>query len=95
MRDSHILLAPHFSKLRILALYFQPLSYAIRPLTVEDELEARILAVADVVEAMASPRPYRPACGIDKALEEISRNQGILYDPMVAEACLQLYAERN
>jgi putative nucleotidyltransferase with HDIG domain len=54
-------------------------------------LEARILGVADVVEAMASDRPYRPAIGIDRALEEISHNKNILYDPMVADACLQLY----
>ena len=49
-------------------------------------LEARILAVADVVEAMSSHRPYRPALGIDKALEEVSLKKGILYDPRVAEA---------
>jgi HD-GYP domain-containing protein (c-di-GMP phosphodiesterase class II) len=49
-------------------------------------LEARILAVADVVEAMSSHRPYRPALGIEKALEEISSKKGILYDPRVAEA---------
>jgi len=50
-------------------------------------LEARILAVADVMEAMASHRPYRPSVGLDKALEEISKNSGILYDPAVAKAC--------
>jgi len=50
--------------------------------------EARILGVADVVEAMASDRPYRPALGIEVALEEISRNRGALYDPEVADACL-------
>ena len=49
-------------------------------------LEARILAVADVVEAMSSHRPYRPALGIEKALEEISLNKGKLYDPQVAGA---------
>ena len=54
-------------------------------------LEAKILAVADVVEAMASHRPYRPALGIDKALEEISKNKGRLYDPDVADACLKLF----
>jgi PAS domain S-box-containing protein/putative nucleotidyltransferase with HDIG domain len=54
-------------------------------------LEAKILAVADVVEAMASHRPYRPALGIDKALEEISKNRGRLYDPDVADACLKLF----
>jgi len=58
-------------------------------------LEARILAVADVVEAMASHRPYRPALGIDKALEEITQNQGILYDPTVVEACLKVFTEKG
>jgi PAS domain S-box-containing protein len=53
-------------------------------------LEARIIGVADVVEAMASHRPYRPAQGIDKALEEISLQKGILYDPAVVEACLKV-----
>ena len=58
-------------------------------------LEARILGVADVVEAMASHRPYRPALGIDKALEEISQNRGVLYDPEVVDACLKLFAEKG
>ena len=58
-------------------------------------LEARILAVADVVEAMASHRPYRPALGIDKALEEISQNKGILYDPEVVDTCLRLFKEKG
>jgi len=52
-------------------------------------LEARILAVADVVEAISSHRPYRPALGIDKALEEISQKRGILYDYKVVDACLK------
>ena len=52
-------------------------------------LEARILAVADVIEAMASFRPYRPARGLDKALEEISQNRGVLYDPAAVDACLK------
>ena len=56
-------------------------------------LEARIVAVADVVEAMASHRPYRPALGIDTALEEIARNSGILYDANVVEVCLTLFRE--
>ena len=56
-------------------------------------LEARILAVADVVEAMASHRPYRPALGLDKALEEITQDKGKLYDPKVADACKKLFAE--
>ena len=54
-------------------------------------LEAKILAVADVIEAMASHRPYRPALGIDKALEEISKNKGKLYDADVVDACLELF----
>jgi len=58
-------------------------------------LEARILAVADVVEAMSSHRPYRPAYGIDKALEEISKNKGILYDPEVVNACLRLFNQKG
>lgn len=58
-------------------------------------LGARILGVADVVEAMASHRPYRPALGIDKALEEISKNKGKLYDPDVAKACLDLFATKG
>lgn len=58
-------------------------------------LEARILAVADVVEAMSSHRPYRPALGIDKALEEISKNKGILYDPQVVDACLRVFLEKG
>jgi HD-GYP domain-containing protein (c-di-GMP phosphodiesterase class II) len=56
----------------------------------ETLIEARILCVADVVEAIASHRPYRPALGIDKALAEISANSGRLYDPHVVAACLRL-----
>ncbi len=58
-------------------------------------LEAKILGVADVVEAMSSHRPYRPALGIDAALEEISQNKGILYDPEVVDACLKLFKEKG
>lgn len=58
-------------------------------------LEARILAVADVVEAMSSHRPYRPALGADKALEEISQNRGILYDANVVDVCLALFKEKG
>jgi len=58
-------------------------------------LEARMLAVADVVEAMASHRPYRPALGMDQALEEISRNKGVLYDPEVVATCLALFIEEG
>ena len=57
-------------------------------------LEARILAVADVVEAIASHRPYRPALGIDQAMTEISQHQGVLYDPAVVQACLRLLSEK-
>ena len=58
-------------------------------------LEAKILTVADVIEAMASNRPYRPALGIDKALEEISKNRGRLYDADVVDACLKLFKEEE
>jgi len=57
-------------------------------------LDARILAVADVVEVLASPRSYRPARVVDKALEEISKNKGVLYDPEVADACSKVFADR-
>jgi HD-GYP domain-containing protein (c-di-GMP phosphodiesterase class II) len=52
-------------------------------------IEARILAVADVVEAMVSHHPYRPALGMEKALEEIRINQGVLYDTAAVDACLR------
>jgi putative nucleotidyltransferase with HDIG domain len=58
-------------------------------------MEARVLAVADVVEAMASHRPYRPALGLDKALEEISKGKGQLYDPEVVDACLKIFKEKR
>lgn len=58
-------------------------------------LEARILGVADVIEAMSSHRPYRPALGIDKALEEITQNKGTLYDPEVVDTCLKLFKEKE
>ncbi len=57
----------------------------------ESALESRILAVADVVEAMSSHRPYRPALGIDKALKEIAGNRGLLYDASVVDACISLF----
>jgi HD-GYP domain-containing protein (c-di-GMP phosphodiesterase class II) len=57
--------------------------------------EARIMAVADVVEAMASHRPYRPGLGIDKALAEIERGRGTAYDPQAADACLRLFREKG
>jgi PAS domain S-box-containing protein/putative nucleotidyltransferase with HDIG domain len=58
-------------------------------------LEAKIICVADVVEAMSSFRPYRPALGINKALEEISQNKGILYDPEVVDTCIKLFKEKG
>jgi len=58
-------------------------------------MEAKILGVVDVVEAMSSHRPYRPAWGIDKALEEISKNKSILYDPEVVDACLKLFKKKE
>jgi HD-GYP domain-containing protein (c-di-GMP phosphodiesterase class II) len=58
-------------------------------------LEARIMAVADVVETMASHRPYRAALGIEAAMEEVEKNKGILYDNTVADACLKLFREKG
>jgi PAS domain S-box-containing protein len=58
-------------------------------------IEARIMAVADVVEAIASHRPYRPGLGIEVALEEIEKNKGIFYDDAVADACLRLFREKG
>jgi PAS domain S-box-containing protein/putative nucleotidyltransferase with HDIG domain len=58
-------------------------------------IEARILTVADVVEAMASHRPYRAGLGINAALNEIEKNRGIFYDRVVADACLRLFREKG
>jgi response regulator RpfG family c-di-GMP phosphodiesterase len=58
-------------------------------------IEARIVGVADVVETMASHRPYRPAMGLDKALEEVFKNRGRLYDEKVVNACLILFNEKG
>ena len=58
-------------------------------------LEARIIGVVDVVEAMSSHRPYRPALGIDAALEEITQNKGVLYDPEVVDICLKLFKKKE
>jgi PAS domain S-box-containing protein len=58
-------------------------------------MEARIMAVADVVEAMASHRPYRPGLGIDAALAEIEKNKGTHYDNTVADTCLKLFREKG
>ena len=68
------------------------------PLGLKDKeilLEAKIIGVADVVEAMASHRPYRPAFGIEKALEEISQKKDILYSPEVADICIKLFTEKG
>lgn len=56
-------------------------------------LEARLVGVADVVEAMSSHRPYRPALGTDRAMDEISKQRATLYDPRVVDACLKLFHE--
>ena len=58
-------------------------------------IEARIVGVADVVETMASHRPYRPAMGLDRALEEVMKNKGRLYDEKVVNACLILFNEKG
>jgi HD-GYP domain-containing protein (c-di-GMP phosphodiesterase class II) len=58
-------------------------------------LEAKILGVADVVEAICRHRPYRAASGIDKALKEISQHSGVLYDPEVVDACTKLFSEKG
>ncbi len=56
-------------------------------------MEARILAVADVVEAMSSHRPYRPALGLEVALDEVKSNRGVLYDPLVVDTCVNLFRD--
>jgi len=61
----------------------------------EIRIEARILAVSDTVEAMASHRPYRPALGVEAALDEIEKHRGSSYDPAVVEACVRLFREEG
>jgi len=61
----------------------------------EIHLESRILSVADVVEAMSSHRPYRPALGLEAALEEIDQHKGFLFDPDVVDVCLDLFEEKR
>jgi HD-GYP domain-containing protein (c-di-GMP phosphodiesterase class II) len=56
-------------------------------------LEARILGVADVMEAMCSHRPYRASLGLTETLDELTKNKGILYDPAVVKACLKIYGQ--
>ena len=58
-------------------------------------LEARILAVADVIEAMSTHRPYRPSLGLHQAVAELVQNKGILYDPDVVDACLRIYSAQR
>jgi len=58
-------------------------------------VEARILAVADAVEAISSHRPYRPALGLDKALDDITQGRGTLYDPVVVDTCLKLFQDKG
>jgi len=58
-------------------------------------IEAKILEVADVVEAMTNHRPYRPALGIEVAFKEIENNKDILYDPQVVDACIKLFKEKG
>ena len=68
------------------------------PSALKDEqiaFEARILAVADVVEAMSSHRPYRAAVGVDKAIEEIEAGRGVRYDQAVADACIRLFRAKG
>jgi len=68
------------------------------PRNIKDDdiiMEARVLAVADVLEAMASDRPYRASLGIKAALEEIEKNRGVLYDETVADAGLRLFREKG
>ena len=58
-------------------------------------IEARIIGLADVVESIGSHRPYRPTLGSEKALDEIRKNRGILYDPDVVDVCLSLFQEKG
>jgi PAS domain S-box-containing protein len=58
-------------------------------------IEARILGIADTLEAMCSPRPYRPAAGLDAAIEEINRGAGRLYDPHLVAACTRLFRQHG
>ena len=58
-------------------------------------LEAKIIGVADVMEAMSAQRPYRPALGLSMALEEIYQKKGVLYDEGIVEACIRLFVEKD
>jgi HD-GYP domain-containing protein (c-di-GMP phosphodiesterase class II) len=57
--------------------------------------EARILSVADVVEAIASHRPYRPGLGIKASLDEIRKGSGVCYDPDAVDACIRLFRDKG
>jgi HD-GYP domain-containing protein (c-di-GMP phosphodiesterase class II) len=69
--------------------------YPKRLVAEETLLESRILCVADVVESMASHRPYRPSLGIGAALKEIENNKGTLYDAGVVDACLRIFMDKG
>ncbi len=58
-------------------------------------IQAKVIQVADVVEAMSSDRPYRPALGTEKALNELNENRGTLYDDEIVDSCLKLFIEDN
>ena len=83
---------------RIVAQHHERLDGSGYPSSLKDAeicIEAKILAVADVVSAMSCHRPYRPALGVDQALEEITRNRGTLYDPASVDACYKLFKEKG
>jgi HD-GYP domain-containing protein (c-di-GMP phosphodiesterase class II) len=61
----------------------------------EISLEARIMAVADVVESMSTHRPYRPALGVKAAVAELESKAGSLYDPVVVAACVRLFHQKG
>jgi putative nucleotidyltransferase with HDIG domain len=56
---------------------------------------AKVMAVADVVEAMSSNRPYRPGAGLNAALQEVESRKGDLYDPEIVEVCVELFAKNK
>jgi len=58
-------------------------------------IQAKVLYIADIVEAMSSDRPYRPALGTEKALNELNENRGVLYNEEIVDACLKLFIEDN
>jgi len=83
---------------RILRQHHERIDGSGYPLGIMDKeilIESKTIGVADVVEAMASHRPYRPSLGIDKALKEISQNRGIIYDPKIVDACLKLFSKKG